>query len=256
MGFCPDHPVALRPEPGGTSPGGEAGEGLIDSGRRNPVIHTILFHDAKNRLAAFDGYVSLLRERLTGSGFLSYLDKLEEIASDIERDLRVASMFSHLGLIAPRWQNLSEVVTRSASRESQGRVLMDDLPVSLWCLADPLFPRVFSNLFENARRHGERVTIIRVAAREAETGLVITIEDDGIGIPADQKERIFEPGFGRHTGYGLYLAREILTTSGFSIRETGDFGNGARFDIHIPKGRYLLQSSCPEEPDDTRIPAT
>lgn len=238
-----------------TSPGGEPAPCGMDPGKQSQIIHTIIFHDAKNRLAALHGYAALLRESLAGSGFLPYIDRLEEIASDLERDLGVASMLSHLGLIAPRWQNLREVIGRCAARESQGRMLVNELPGSLWCFADPLFPRVFSNLLENARRHGERVTTIRIAAQEGETGLVITVEDDGIGIPADQKERIFEPGFGRHTGYGLYLAREVLAIGGFSIRETGDPGKGARFEIHIPGGRYLHRQTCPEEPGPVRIPA-
>ena len=234
--------------------GGDPVRGRMDPAGRDKIIHTIIFHDAKNRLAALHGYASLLRENLAGSDFLAYLDKLEEIASDIERDLGVAAIFSHLGLIALRWQNLREVIGKSASRESQFRIFVDGLPESIWCCADPLFPRVFSNLFENARRHGERVTTVRIGAREEETGLVISVEDDGIGIPRDQKERIFEIGFGRHTGYGLYLAREILAIAGFSIRETGDPGRGARFDIHIPRGRYMLRPT--NEPDTVRIPAT
>jgi hypothetical protein len=229
--------------------------GPIDPCRRNQIIHTIIFHDAKNRLAALHGYAELLRESLSGSGFLSYIDKLDEIAAEIERDLGVAAMFSHIGLIAPQWQNIRDVVLRSVSREQGGRIFMDNLPGSLWCLADPLFPRVFSNLFENARRHGEKVSAIRIGAKEAPEGLVISVEDDGVGIPADQKERIFEHGFGRHTGYGLYLTREVLSIAGFSIHETGDPGKGARFDIHIPRGRYVHRQSCPEEPDPIRIPA-
>ena len=249
-----DLPPAAPPPSHRVAPGGDPLRSLMDPASRDKIIHTIIFHDAKNRLAALHGYASLLRESLAGSAFLAYIDKLEEIASDIERDLGVAAIFSHLGLIALRWQNLREVIGRSASRESQLRIFMDGLPGSLWCCADPLFPRVFSNLFENARRHGERVTTIRIAAREEEAGLVISVEDDGIGIPPDQKERIFEIGFGRHTGYGLYLAREILAITGFSIRETGDPGKGARFDIHIPRGRYLLRPT--NEPDPVRIPAT
>ncbi|HUK93289.1 MAG TPA: PAS domain-containing sensor histidine kinase [Methanomicrobiales archaeon] len=243
-------PCEVRPEAGAPA------AAPIDPGRRNQIIHTIIFHDAKNRITALHGYAELLRESLPGSGFLAYIDKLEEIASDVERDLGVASMFTHIGLIAPRWQNIRDVVLRSASREVGRKFTFDEIPGSLWCLADPLFPRVFSNLFENARRHGEKVTTIRVGAREEARGLVISVEDDGVGIPADQKERIFEHGFGRHTGYGLYLAREVLSIAGFSIRETGDPGKGARFDIHIPRGRYVYRPSCPEKPDLIRIPAS
>lgn len=260
----PAHPTAKTPwvpplhgglREGATTLASDPSPGPINPCRQNQIIHTIIFHDAKNRLSALHGYADLLRESLAGSDFLSYVDKLEEIAADIERDLGVASMLSHVGLIAPQWQNVRDVVLRSAYREPWGKIFMDDLPGSLWCLADPFFPRVFSNLFENARRHGERVTTIMIGAEETEEGLVISVEDDGVGIPADQKERIFEHGFGRHTGYGLYLAREILHIAGFSIRETGDPGKGARFDIHIPRGRYVHRPSRPEEPDPVRIPA-
>jgi signal transduction histidine kinase len=266
IGLFVEVPEGERPDSPGIASGADlqppapsAGEPApfpIDPALRGQIIHTIVFHDARNRLAALHGYASLLRESLAGSGFLSYLDKLEEIASEVERDLGVAAMFSHLGLIAPRWQNLREVIARSASRETEGRISLEGLPGSLWCLADPLFPRVFSNLFENARRHGERVTGIRVAAREEGAGLVISVEDDGIGVPVEHKELIFEIGFGRHTGYGLYLAREILGIAGFSVRETGEPGRGARFEIHVPKGRYLHCPSCPKEPEPARITAT
>ena len=255
-----DTPVAGRPA--GDHPGEElhhAGHpepGRMDQAARTRVIHTIVFHDAKNRLAALHGYAQLFREGQPGSGHLAYIEKLEEIASEIERDLGVASIFSHLGLIAPQWQNLREVVVRSASRDTRGGIFMEDLPDSLWCLADPLFPRVFTNLFENSRRHGERVTSIRIQARVAETGLLISVEDDGIGIPAGQKERIFELGFGRHTGYGLFLTREILSHAGFSIRENGQEGRGARFEIRIPAGRFQVRPSPPEETDPIRIPAS
>lgn len=229
--------------------------GRPDPGSRDRIIHSIVFHDAKNRLTALHGYAGLLRESIPDSAFLGYIDRLEEIASEIERDLGVASILSHLGLVGPHWQNLREVVGRSAAKETAGTVTFGEIPGSLWCLADPLFPRVFTNLFENARRHGERVTAIRITARETETGLVISIEDDGIGIPAEQKERIFELGFGRHTGYGLCLAREILSIAGFSISETGEPGKGARFEIRVPRGRYLARPKCPEETDPVRIPA-
>jgi two-component sensor histidine kinase len=233
----------------------ETAPGQIDRAKRGQVIHTIVFHDTKNRLSAIHGYTSLLRESLAGSGFIAYLDKLEEIASDIEHDLGAASMFFHLGLISPQWQNLREVVGRAASREASGGILMDGLPGSLWCFADPLFPRVFSNLFENARRHGERVTAIRISTEEKENGLVVSVEDDGIGIPADQKERIFLQGFGRHTGIGLFLVKEILAVTGISISETGKPGRGARFEILVPRGKFQLQAPGHRDPDMIRAPA-
>jgi signal transduction histidine kinase len=59
--------------------------------------------------------------------------------------------------------------------------------------------------------------------------------DDGVGIPDDEKEKIFTRGFGKNTGYGLFLIREILSITGFSIKENGVSGKGAQFIISIPQ---------------------
>ena len=69
---------------------------------------------------------------------------------------------------------------------------------------------------------------------------MIVCEDDGIGIPDNEKEHIFERAFGRNSGYGLFLAREVLGITGLSIRETGAPGDGARFEILVPHGLFRL----------------
>jgi signal transduction histidine kinase len=52
--------------------------------------------------------------------------------------------------------------------------------------------------------------------------------------------KIFERGFGKKTGLGLALAREILDISGIKIRETGEPGMGARFEMMVPKGAWRM----------------
>ena len=54
----------------------------------------------------------------------------------------------------------------------------------------------------------------------------------------DEKERIFERGYGKNTGLGQFLAREILAITGITIAENGEPGRGARFEITVPKGQY------------------
>jgi signal transduction histidine kinase len=72
--------------------------------------------------------------------------------------------------------------------------------------------------------------------------MVIVLEDNGVGIPPGEKERIFGRGTGRNTGYGLFISREILSITGLTIRETGTFGAGARFEIRVPEGAFRLGS--------------
>jgi signal transduction histidine kinase len=76
--------------------------------------------------------------------------------------------------------------------------------------------------------------------QESGDDTLIVCEDDGEGIPAEEKERIFDRGFGKNTGMGLFLAREILSITGITIRETGKPGKGGRFEIMVPKGVYRV----------------
>jgi len=80
--------------------------------------------------------------------------------------------------------------------------------------------------------------VVRLFSEESSDGLLIRIEDDGIGIPVHDKEMIFERGFGKNTGLGLFLSREILSITNISIKEAGEFHHGARFEINVPKGVY------------------
>ncbi|HII97765.1 MAG TPA: HAMP domain-containing histidine kinase [Methanoregula sp.] len=103
---------------------------------------------------------------------------------------------------------------------------------------DPLITKVFANLLNNSLRHGNHVTEIHVHAQPGNNGLVIVWEDNGAGIPINEKELIFDRGYGKNTGLGLFLVREILAITGITIIENGEPGKGARFEISLPKDRF------------------
>ncbi len=68
--------------------------------------------------------------------------------------------------------------------------------------------------------------------------LCIIIIDNGKGISEPDKKLIFNQGFGKNTGLGLFLTREILSITDISIKETGVYGEGARFELTIPYGSF------------------
>ena len=106
--------------------------------------------------------------------------------------------------------------------------------------ADSLLETVFFNLVENILQHGVRATKVMLRYEERSHGLVLTVEDDGIGIPLSDKQKIFERGFGDGHGLGLLLAREVLSITGISIQKTGTPGKGARFELIVPKEGYRI----------------
>jgi sensor histidine kinase regulating citrate/malate metabolism len=82
------------------------------------------------------------------------------------------------------------------------------------------------------------VTWIQFTAEKSPGELRIICEDNGTGVPADAKEKIFQRKYYLHTGLGLFLAQETLSITGLSIRETGTFHEGARFEIIVPKAAF------------------
>ncbi|TQQ79608.1 hybrid sensor histidine kinase/response regulator [Halonotius roseus] len=89
---------------------------------------------------------------------------------------------------------------------------------------------VFENLFRNSVEHGDSDVSITVGTTES--GFYIA--DDGPGIPADDRERIFETGYSTETdgtGFGLAIVREIVEAHGWEIGVVDSEGGGARFEI-------------------------
>lgn len=70
--------------------------------------------------------------------------------------------------------------------------------------------------------------------------MCIAISDNGIGVPLRDKKNIFERGFGHNSGFGLFLTREILDITDISIIEKGIEGEGAQFELIVPRGHYRL----------------
>ena len=99
------------------------------------------------------------------------------------------------------------------------------------------------------------MTVIQISSQIAEEHFMLVCEDAGTGIAADDKKRLFTQGFGKHTGLGLFLTREILSITGITITEAGEPGKGARFEITVPKGAYRL-TAMQEVPPGPIEPST
>ena len=90
--------------------------------------------------------------------------------------------------------------------------------------------QIVENLLRNAVVHGGPETTVRVGDLDA--GLYIA--DDGPGVPADERETVFQPGHTTHTdgtGLGLSIVQDIVDAHGWQIRLTKSTSGGARFEI-------------------------
>ncbi|MDV2480556.1 PAS domain S-box protein [Methanoculleus sp. Wushi-C6] len=217
-----------------------AREALLLANRKLNLLSDVTRHDILNRLNVLSGYLDLSREQADDPVLLEYYRREEDALREIRRYITFTGEYQDIGLSAPAWQDVGEAALEAAAGLVTGGVAVEVQVRDLEVYADPLIVRVFSNFIENSLRHGGGITRIRIYPEESESGMTVVYEDDGIGIPYPEKEAIFEQGFGRQTGLGLFLAREILAITGLSLRETGIPGTGARFEIAVPPESYRL----------------
>jgi PAS domain S-box-containing protein len=209
--------------------------------RKLNLLSSITRHDINNQLAVLQGYRAILEKKQPDPSFAEYFQKINDSAQRISSMIQFTRTYESIGVNAPAWQDVRTVVEDAAKDSATGQVrLANELPAGADVYADTLIVRVFYNLIDNAVRYGNTITTIRFSVRDSGKDHVIVCEDDGIGIPAGEKEKIFERGFGQNTGLGLFLAREILDITGITIKETGEPGKGARFEITVPEGAWRM----------------
>ncbi len=203
------------------------------------ILSSITRHDIFNQLTVLLGYLDLAREKISDPGVIKCIDKSENAAHTIGRQIAFTQDYQDIGVRAPQWENLTRCIDAIRSLTPLNNITLTVNFGSLEVYGDPMLEKVFANLVDNSLRHGEHVSRIRFSYQESgDKELLIVYEDNGAGVSDADKERIFQKGFGKHTGFGLFLSREILGITGLSMREVGRPGTGARFEIVVPEGKF------------------
>lgn len=210
---------------------------IREANRKLNLLNSITRHDVANQLTVLRGYTELARFAKPGPVVAEFLAKMADSADTIQRQIDFTRTYQELGTFAPAWQEIGEIIRKVRPGNVTFTTTCDRYEI----FADQMLEKVFFNLFDNAVRHGGQVTAITVQCIPADGELIVSVEDNGAGIPLDAKQKIFEHGYGRNTGFGLFLAREILAITGIAIYETGLHGKGARFELHVPQGKFRLK---------------
>ncbi len=208
---------------------------LEEANRKLNLLSDITRHDILNQTTAILGYLELY-EGSTEEEQQRFLDAIKQLTTTICRQISCTRDYQDLGVKPPEWQNVRSVAMQAEDDVQLGAINVSITTGSLEIFADPLLYKVFANLFENAVRHGGTVGNIEVYAKVENGTCLLRIKDDGKGIPPDQKSRIFARGYGRNTGFGLFLVAEIMHITGMEIVERGTPGESACFEIRVPDG--------------------
>jgi signal transduction histidine kinase len=213
----------------------KADEALRQANRQLLTMTQITRHDICNGILASLAFLELAKKEPLSFEGADYLEKVGAVIRTIQSQITFTRVYQDLGSHEPQWISLAAIADGLVAPEP---ITLKATLGRFEVYADAMLAKVFSNLLDNSIRHGGQLTEVRLAAREADGALSIVWEDNGTGIPQEEKEAIFERGYGRNTGLGLFLVREILGMTGISIHEEGIQGKGARFVITVPAGTW------------------
>lgn len=215
---------------------------LEQANRKLNLLSSITRHDIKNKLTGVMGYLELARGSTRDPEMIEYLSRAEISATAIKQQIEFTKEYENLGVKTPVWQDVSLILDGAVKLLERGAVSVKDEISGLEIYADPMLSKVLYCLLENALKHGDRITTIRVHGSPVQAGYLLVVEDNGVGVKSELKEKIFNKNVGKGEGFGLFLAREILSITGITLAETGDPGAGARFEISVPIGKFHVKS--------------
>jgi PAS domain S-box-containing protein len=206
------------------------------------LLYSITRSDILDQLAIIMHSLERAQLKSTEGAMQAFFDNTIGSVESIRNQIGFFRSLQDLGIVSPKWQSAATAFENARmllpANHVDIRADMDDLEL----YADPLLPHVFYKLLENSLRHGGRqLSEIRLSARISDDSLLLTYTDNGIGIPFENKQKIFDFRQGAGTGMGLFLVREILGFTSITLAESGEPGKGVRFGIIVPKGKFRMR---------------
>jgi two-component system OmpR family sensor kinase len=204
-------------------------------------LGAMVAHEIRNPLSVISGTIELMRERDRGRLAARDIEALEDVLGEVDRLRQLTDDFMDLSADRPLVGGALEVgaLLEQAARAGRANGLVVDVsvPPGLHTVGDGRRLRqVLLNLLTNAAQAGARHVQLRGSDVGGRVHLEVT--DDGPGIPADVRERLFEPFVTTKpngTGIGLVVSRRLIERHGGTLTLVSGDGPGTSFHIELPE---------------------
>jgi len=189
---------------------------------------TIVSHDLRNPLNVAEGRLALAREECD-------TDHLDEVAASHERMTVLIDDLLTLAREGDQVDETERIDLAELVESCWHNVDTDDARVRI-TVDSPVradrsrLSQLLENLLRNAVDHGDGSPVITIG--ELDDGFFV--EDDGPGVPASEREDVFDPGYSTSqsgTGFGLSIVEQVASAHGWRVRVTEGSDGGARFEI-------------------------
>ena len=210
-------------------------------------------HDLKTPLASVQGYSEMLLSKdVDGQKKREYLQSIYDNSVRSNNILRSLFMYSKLGsagfkpnlertdICEYTRQIIAEYIPKFEDKGFKYELSVPESEIFI-NIDKELFRRVYDNLIENAMKYNQAGTIIMLSVENKNSSVEITVADNGIGIPVEHIDKIFQPFYRADrnasssggSGLGLAIVRQIVTLHGSEIFHIGDNG-GCKWRISLP----------------------
>lgn len=218
-------------------------QALIQARKRLSLLNRLTIQEVQSGIFTLSGYFELATAAGCSEKAQEYLGKGKGIVRTVGDSINSAKKYQNLGISQPQWQDVNYVLLNALSHLDFSRISRTIELGGLEIYADPLLEDVFVSLFQNALTRGQEVAEVTIRYRQDQKNITVLFLDNGTGIPAGEKEQIFEWEYKGSSGTSLFLAREILAITGISLAETGAPGTGVQFEIIVPEGGYRFRDT-------------
>ena len=234
----------------------EALEQEKDLSRMKDDFVGVVSHELRTPLTSIQGYIKTLLQLGDGLGdeqrtaFLEAADRQSDrLRRLIEQLLAVARLDAHVEPLAVAdvaIRPLIDQVVDDLRPSAHGHTFDVRIPDDVLSVRtdEAKLQQVLSNLVENALKYSPPDTRVTIRSEERDDGIVLSVEDEGRGIPAEAHDRIFERFFQVDssatrsvggTGLGLYLCREMSETLGGRLGLERSTTEGTVVSLWLPR---------------------
>ncbi len=230
---------------------------------------SLLSHELRTPLATIKGFVSTLlsNHRYWGEKEREeFLESINESVDQLSRLLENAREMSRLELGGVKLyrrptdvKRLVQRVIQSLTFQTSGRYFKVDVPDDLPTVeVDPFrIEQVLYNLLDNAIKYSSADKPVRIAAQKKGDEVIVSVADQGVGIPKEHLERIFEHFYqvdyggadrGRGAGLGLYISRGLIHAHGGRMWAESTLGQGTTVYFALPVEARLMEQPLEKLP--------
>ena len=202
------------------------------------VVGSLTRHDVRNKLSTVTGYAYILKKKHADEAdVVEGLGKMEQAVKDSMKIFDFAKMYEQLGAEELTYIDVGAKIDEAATLFSGSLPKIINECHGLIVLADSFLRQLFYNFIDNTRKYGKKTTTIKISYEKTnQDNLKLVYEDDGVGVPVENKPSLFKEGFstGGSTGFGLFLTKRMMDVYSWSITEEGEPGKGVKFVLSIP----------------------